>query len=472
MTGPSGRGRVVRSCDVAVVGGGAGGLAAARAGARRGLRTVLVSDGALGGDCTFTGCVPSKTLIEAAAGGLPFAEASARMRAVVSQIAATEDAGVLRKEGVDLVEGSARFSGARTLSVDGDSIRAKLVVIATGSRPAVPPIPGLDAIPFLTNETVFDLDELPASIAILGGGPIGCELAQAFRRFGSQVQVVEGEDRLLPREEPEASAVLASVFAAEGIGVHLGASVERVEQVDPGTGIRLVRSDGSSVCAEVLLVAVGRRPATAGLGAEAGGVKLDERGFVRTDRFLATGASGVYAVGDVTGRLLFTHAADEMGRLAVRNATTRLGRLGRRAFDTSSIPWVTFCDPEIARVGLTEGEAAEAGGRVAFVPMSEVDRAIAAGRTEGFVKLIAGPRPLLRGSGGGRLLGATIVAPRAGEMIHEVALAIRTAMFTGRLAQTVHAYPTWSTSLRQAAAQFFMEVNGHRARPVSSPPGR
>jgi len=468
----AGRARVVRSYDLAVIGGGAGGLAAARAGARHGLRTVLVSDGALGGDCTFTGCVPSKTLIEAAAQGLPFAQAAARMRAVIGQIAATEDASVLRREGVDVVEGQACFSGPRALSVDGDSIRAKLVVIATGSRPAVPPITGLDAVPFLTNETVFDLAELPASIAILGGGAIGCELAQAFRRFGSQVQVVEGEDRLLPREEPEASAVLSSVFAAEGIGVHLGASVERVEQAHPGAGIRLVRSDGSSLCAEVLLVAVGRRPATAGLDVEAGGIELDERAFVRTDRFLATSVAGVYAVGDVTGRLLFTHAADEMGRLAVRNATAGLGRLGRRAFDTAAIPWVTFCDPEIARVGLTEAEAAKAGGRVAFVPMSEVDRAIAAGRTEGFVKLIAGPRPLLRGTGGGRLLGATIVAPRAGEMIHEVALAIRTAMFTGRLAQTVHAYPTWSTSLRQAAAQFFMEVDGRRARPAGSPSDR
>jgi len=370
------------------------------------------------------------------------------------------------------VEGWARFSGPRALSVDGQSIRAKVVVVATGSRPAVPPITGLDAVDFLTNETVFDLEELPGSIAVLGGGAIGCELAQAFRRFGSKVQVVEGEDRLLPREEPEASAVLAGVFAAEGIGVHLGASVARVEQADLGGAIRLERSDGSSICAEVLLVAVGRRPATAGLDAEAGGIELDERGFVRADRFLATSATSVYAVGDVTGRLLFTHAADEMGRLAVRNATARLGRFGRRAFDTSSIPWVTFCDPEIARVGLTEAEAVEAGGRVAFVPMSEVDRAIAAGRTEGFVKLIAGPRPLLRGTGGGRLLGATIVAPRAGEMIHEVALAMRTAMFTGRLAQAVHAYPTWSTSLRQAAAQFFVETNGRRARPASSPPVR
>ncbi len=451
----------MRTYDVAVVGGGAGGLAAARAGARRGLRTVLVSDSALGGDCTFTGCVPSKTLIEAAADGLAFGEAVTKMRSVIDQIAASEDANVLRKEGVDVVEGRAGFTGPRTLSVEGQSIRAETVVVATGSRPAVPPIQGLDKVGFLTNETVFDLEELPSSIAILSGGAIGCELAQAFRRFGSQVHVVEGEARLLPREEPEASAVLAGVFAAEGIGVHVGAGVTRVGPAQSGAGVRLERSDGSNVCADTLLVAVGRRPNTAGLEARVGGVELDERGFVRTDRFLATSAPGVYAVGDVTGRMLFTHAADEMGRLAVRNGSSKIGRLGRRAIVTSSIPWVTLCDPEIARVGLTEAQALKAGGRVAFVSMSEVDRAIAAGRTEGFVKLIAGPRRFLGDSGGGRVLGATIVAPRAGEMIHEVALAMRTGMFTGRLAQTVHAYPTWSTSLRQAAAKFFVASDGH-----------
>jgi len=457
--------------DLAVVGGGAGGLAAARAGARRNLRTVLVSDSALGGDCTFTGCVPSKTLIEAAGEGLSFAEAASRMRSVIARIAATEDAQVLRSEGVEVLEGWARFSGDRYLSVDGRSIRAETVVIATGSRPAVPPIPGLDTVEFLTNETIFDLSVLPGSIAILGGGAIGCELAQAFRRFGAQVEIIEGEGRLLPREEPEASAVLAGIFAAEGIGVHLGDTVERVEHSADGR-IRLHRSDGSSIGADTLLVAVGRRPATADLDTEAGGVDLDERRFVRTDQYLATSAPGVYAVGDVTGRLLFTHAADEMGRLAVSNASARLGRIGRRAFDTSPIPWVTFCDPEIARVGLSEAQAVKAGGRVAYLPMSQVDRAIAAGRTEGFVKLIAGPRPLLKGTGGGRLLGATIVAPRAGEMIHEVALAMRTSMFTGRLAQTVHSYPTWSTSLRQAAAQFFAETDGRRAYPAGSPPAR
>lgn len=473
VTGPDPPGKegAATAYDLAVVGGGAGGLAAARAGARHGLRTVIVSDSALGGDCTYTGCVPSKTLIEAAGEGLSFAEAASRMRSVIARIAATEDARVLSSEGVEVVEGWARFRGTRDLSVEGRSIRAETVVIATGSRPAVPPIPGLDTVAFLTNETIFDLSELPGSIAVLGGGAIGCELAQTFRRFGARVEVIEGEDRLLPREEPEASAVLAGVFAAEGIGVHLGATVGRVEQ-SPGGRISLHRSDGSTIEADTLLVAVGRRPATADLDTEAGGIELDEHRFVRTDQYLATSASGVYAVGDVTGRLLFTHAADEMGRLAVSNARARLGRIGRRAFEPAPIPWVTFCDPEIARVGLSEAQAVEAGGKVAYLPMSQVDRAIAAGKTEGFVKLIAGPRTLLREAGGGRVIGATIVAPRAGEMIHEVALAMRTSMFTGRLAQTVHAYPSWSTSLRQAAAQFFTETDGRRAYPAGSKPSR
>lgn len=453
-----------------VIGGGAAGLAAARAGNRRGLRVALVSDSPLGGECTFTGCVPSKTLIEAAAQRLSFEDAAARMRAVVGQIAASEDAGVLRHAGLDVIEGRARFTGPRTVRVGAQSISARRVVVATGSRPAIPPIPGLDGADYLTNETVFALRVLPGSIAILGGGAVGCELAQTLARFGAEVHIFEAEDRLLPREEPEASAVVAEVFTSEGITLHLGSTVRRVDRRASHAGVRLEGSDGSVLEAEALLVAAGRTPNTAGLDPEVGGVDLDERGSVLTDPYLATSAAGVYAAGDVTGRMLFTHAADETGRLAVSNAFGRFGPFGRHRFATAPIPRVTFCDPEVASVGLSEAEAGPTA-RVAYVAMAEVDRAVTAGRTEGFVKLIAGSRPLLRHAGGGRLLGATIVCPRAGEMVHEVALAMRTGMFTGRLAQTVHAYPTWSTALRQAAAQFFIEVDGQRARPARNPPG-
>ncbi len=448
-----------RRFDLAVLGGGAGGISAARAGARRRIATVLVQDGPVGGDCTFTGCVPSKALIEAAEQGRSFTDAVATMRAVVDAIADAESADVLRGEGIEIVQARARFVAPRTVDAGGSSISARRFVIATGSSPVIPPVPGLDSVPHLTNENVFDLASLPSSLAVLGGGAIGCELAQTFRRFGAEVSIFEAAERLLPREEPEASQVLADFLSAEGVKLHLSAKVTAVSGGGDRSGVRIEVNGDTVHSAEKILIAVGRRPSTQGLDAETGGVRLDDRGYIATDRYLATSAPGTYAIGDVTGWMLFTHAADEMGRLAVRNA---FGRLGRSSFDTSAIPWVTFTNPEVARVGVSEADAPP-GSRVAFLPMASVDRAVAAGRTEGFVKLIAAPRNLLRGLGGGRIVGATVVAPRAGEMIHEVSLAVRTGMFTGRLAQAVHAYPSWSTAIRQAAAQFFMEVDGRRA---------
>lgn len=341
-------------------------------------------------------------------------------------------------------------------------MRAARFVVATGAAPLVPPIRGLDGVAFLTNETVFDLTELPPSLVVLGGGAIGCELAQAFARLGSQVTVIDGADRLLPGEEPESSRVIAEVFAREGIDVRLDVRVEEVTAGE-GDGVRLWLGDDTAINAARLLVAVGRRPATTGLDLPGAGIGVDDGGHVRTDDRLATTAPGVYAAGDVTGRMPFTHAAFEMGRIAASNALSRRNRRYRPA----ATPWVTFTDPEIARVGLTETQAAEHHGRVAYLPMSEVDRAIAAGDTDGYVKLLAGPRPLLGNTGGGRILGATIVAPRAGEMIAEPALAMSTGMFTGRLAATTHAYPTWSHAMQLTAAQFFMPIAGRRARPAA-----
>jgi pyruvate/2-oxoglutarate dehydrogenase complex dihydrolipoamide dehydrogenase (E3) component len=467
-----------RERELIVVGGGPGGIAAARAAARAGVRPLLVQLGPIGGDCTFTGCVPSKTVIEAAARGESFAAAMRAARRAIESIAAGEDDDVFRREGIDVLHGWATFRSPHQLDVDGSVLRSRRFVIATGTQPAVPPVDGLAGVDYLTNENVFELTDLPASLAVLGGGAIGCELAQAFRRLGADVTVIEALDRLLPREEPEASAAVAEAFAAEGIELRTGQRLQRVEPLETKGAVRLHLDSGDIVIADRVLVAAGRRGATAELGLEAAGVATDG-GFVRVDDRLATTTPGVWAAGDVTGLLQFTHAADEMGRVAVANA---LSRHGRRRFDTSAIPWVTFTSPEVARVGMTEAEAAAHGGRVAFLPMTEVDRAVTAGKTRGFVKLIAGPRRLLGNAGGGRILGATIVAERGGELVHEAALAMRTHMFTGRLAQAVHAYPTWSTAIRQAAAQFFMEINGRRARPaqpaqrhqgpVTSPPER
>lgn len=451
-----------RTRDLIVVGGGPGGMAAARAAARAGIRPLLVQLGPIGGDCTFTGCVPSKTILEAAAHGASFDEATAAVRRAIDAIAAREDDGVLRGEGIDVVHGWATFRSPRDLDVDGTRLRSRRFVIATGARPALPPVDGLAGIDYLTNENVFELTERPASLAVLGGGAIGCELAQAFCRLGADVTIVEALDRLLPREEPEASAVVAEALAAEGVRLRIGRRLVRVEGLEAKGTARLHLDSGDSLTADRVLVAVGRRGATGGLGLDAAGIATDG-GFIRTDDRLATTAPGIWAVGDVTGRLQFTHAADEMGRIAVANA---LSRRSRRRFDTASIPWVTFTSPEVGRVGMTEVEAAQHGGRVAFLPMTEVDRAIAAGRTRGFVKLIAGPRRGLGHAGGGRILGATVVAERGGELVHEAALAMGADMFAGRLAQVVHAYPTWSTAIRQAAAQFFMEIDGRRSRPA------
>jgi pyruvate/2-oxoglutarate dehydrogenase complex dihydrolipoamide dehydrogenase (E3) component len=236
-------------------------------------------------------------------------------------------------------------------------------------------------------------------------------------------------------------------------------------------GVTLVLASGEETAADRLLVATGRQPVAAHLGLENAGVRLDKRGYIATDRYLATTAPGVYAAGDVTGRMPFTHAAHAMGRLAARNALRRRWS-PPGAFATAAIPWVVFTGPEVAQVGLTEAQAAaaHAGARVAYLPVTEADRAVTAGRTEGFVKIIAGRRRVLGNMGGGLVLGATIVAARAGEMIHEPALAMRTGMFTGRLAQTVHAYPTWSLAIQQAAAQFFGRYGGRTARPTEPGP--
>ena len=455
------------SHDLLVIGGGAAGMAAARTAARLHKRVALVQDGPVGGDCTFTGCVPSKTLIEAADDGVPFDQAMSRVRDTVARIAATETADVLRGEGVDVVEGRAQLTGPGSVTVAGRALTAPRMILALGAGPMVPDIPGLRDSEHLTNETVWVLRTRPDSLTVLGGGAIGCELAQAFARLGTRVTVVEAMDRLLAKEEPEAGAVIGAALARDGVEVCLGTKVTAVRRPADGV-VRVELDDGSTVDSAQLLVAVGRRPATDGLDLAAAGVQVDERGYIKVDERLRANGGRVYAVGDVNGGLQFTHAADEMGRTAALNALRFPLRL---RFRSDAVPWVTFTRPEVARVGMSEADAAEHGGRVAHLPMSAVDRAIAAGRTEGFITLIAGPRLLSRNLAGGRLLGATIVAERAGEMIHEVALAMRVGAFTGRLAQTVHAYPTWSTGVRSAAAQFFFELDGRQARPAEARDG-
>ncbi len=452
--------------DLVVIGGGTGGLSAALEAARRNASVLLVQEGRLGGDCTFTGCVPSKALLAAAARGQSFKEAAAEVHRAIETVAAAEDDDALGAEGVEVLHGRAVFRSPQEADVDGRRVRSSRFVVATGAAPLVPPIEGLSEIHPLTNENLFDLDGLPPRLAVLGGGPIGTEMSQAFARLGSCVTLLEAGDRILAKEEPEASQVVAESLGFDGVQVRTGSKVVRAEATDQNSGMRVHVDGAEPVEADQMLVAIGRRPSTSGMGLEDAGVELDDRGFIRTDHTMATSVPGIWAVGDVAGSLQFTHAANRMGIVAVSNALSRWSRARKRRFDTQHLPWATFTSPEVGRVGMTEAEAADHGGRVAYLPMTEVDRAVAAGETRGFIKLMAGPRPVLRGLGGGRLLGATAVATVGGELVHEVALAMRTNMFTGRLAQTVHAYPTWSMAVQQAAAQFFFEIGGREARPA------
>ncbi len=455
--------------DVAILGGGAAGLSAARETVRRGATPVIVNAGPLGGDCTFTGCVPSKTVIESANRGLGFVEAFDRARQVIDRIASTETAATMAEEGVAVIDDEGALAirnGRPVIAVGGRTIQARGFVLALGSRPFVPEIPGLADVDHLTTDDLWQLRTAPASMAVIGGGAIGCELSQALARLGVRVTVVELAPRLLVNEEPQASSIAADALKSAGVEVLTGVTV--VAAQPGGDGAMLTLDDGRVLDAERTLVAVGRRANSHRGGLQDVGIELD-RGYVVNGDDLATSLDGVYVAGDLSGRLQFTHAADHMGRLAATNILSRLARLRPARFRSGQIPMVTFTRPEIARIGLSETEAARSvdGAMVAELPLTEHDRALTAFATDGYIKLIAGPRPGIGMAGGGRIVGATIVAERAGEMISEIALAVRVGAFTGRLAQTVHPYPTWSYGLAKAAAQFFTTIEGRTARPAA-----
>ncbi len=458
--------------DLVAVGGGTAGLVTAAGGAALGLRVALVERVALGGDCLWTGCVPSKALIASAklahqmrhadrlglVGASPahvFSCVMDRMRAARARVAEHDDPERFRRMGVDVVFGSAELRAADRVAVDGRALQAKHIVITTGAVPDVPPIPGLEEAGYLTHVTAFDQTSLPRRVALLGGGPIGLEFAQVYGRLGAQVAVFEMLPQLLPREEPEAAAVLARLLEAEGVAVHVGAKVERVERDVAGAKVVHARRASGEVIAvpvDEIFVATGRRANAAGLGLEAVGVVL-ERGAVQVDAALRSTVPGIWAAGDVAGGPQFTHVADYQAKLVLRNAVFPFST----KVDYSAVPAVTYTDPEVARVGLTEAEARERFGAVHVYrhEFADLDRAIVEGHDAGFVKIVTRKN--------GKIVGATIVASGAGELLVPLVLAAKQGIKLPKLSQMVYPYPTMAEGIKRAADTYYRQKLGGRS---------
>lgn len=426
-----------------------------------GARVVLIEKGAMGGECLNTGCVPSKALIAAAAAAegvrrarmfgvaagepeVDFAAAMAHVKRVIAEIAPHDSVERFRSLGVRVIEAAARFEGPDSVAAGDVCVQARRFVIATGSRPAIPPIAGLDAIPFLTNETVFELEERPERLVIVGGGPIGCELAQAFRRLGARVRVIE-MGAILPREDPALVAAVRQRLLAEGVEV---CEQARLVQVDGTAGtINLsVESAGKPLRFEAshLLVATGRLANVEGLGLDAAGVAMAKDG-IAVDRRFRTSNKRIFAIGDAIGGQRFTHAASYQAQIVMRNALFALPAKATLAV----MPRVTYTDPELAQAGLTEAEAKAQGraDRVLAASFAENDRARAEGRSEGSIKVIVGR--------GGRVLGASIVGRHAGELILPWAMAIQQGFRIKSLASVVAPYPTLGEISKVAAGRYY-----------------
>lgn len=431
--------------NLIVIGAGSAGLVAAYLAASLRARVTLIEAARMGGDCLNTGCVPSKALIHAARGGENHAQAMARVRAAIAAIAPHDSVERYEALGVEVRHGAARLLDPWHVAIAGETLSARAIVIAAGAAPLIPPIPGLADAPYVTSETLWDLEDLPKRLVILGGGPIGCELAEAFARLGAAVSLVELADRVLNREDEEVSALLSSALARRGVAVLTGHRALAVTRQGGDFTLGVVGKDGDRALPfDRLLVAVGRQPRVTGYGLEEIGVALGAAGTIATDPWLRTNFRHILACGDVAGPWQFTHMAGYQGGYAALNAL--FGGLWRLRPDTRAVPAVTFTTPEIARVGLNEREARARGigCEVTRYAFADLDRAIIEDETEGFVKILTPP-------GKDRILGATIVGAAAGELISEITLAMRHGLGLKKLLATIHPYPTRSEALRAAA---------------------
>jgi pyruvate/2-oxoglutarate dehydrogenase complex dihydrolipoamide dehydrogenase (E3) component len=478
--------------DICVIGAGSAGLSIAAGAAQMGAETVLIEKGKMGGDCLNYGCIPSKSLLVAAKaahgqarasllglrGGAPevdFAAVMSHVYGVIEAIAPHDSVERFEGLGVRVIQAPAVFTGPREVSAGDRRIRARRFVIATGSQPLVPPIPGLETVPYLTNETVFDLTErpghLPGHLIIIGGGPIGCELGQAFRLLGARVSIVEMAS-ILPKDDPEAVDVVRQRLRADGIEIFEATRVVRVAPASDGapdggapdggapdggapdggapdgeTEVTLEDGDGEKgLRGSTLLLAAGRRPGVENLGLEAAGIDYGRAG-ITVDARLRTSNKRVFAAGDVSGGLQFTHVAGYHAGIVLRNALFRLPA----KVDTRAIPWVTYTDPELAHVGLGEAAARQAHGRIRILrwPFAEVDRALAERQSDGFIKVIATPR--------GKILGATLVGAHAGEGILPWVLALSNGLNLSHMAKMIAPYPTRGEISKRVAGSFYTD---------------
>ena len=448
----------VIKADICIIGAGSGGLSVAAGAAQLGAKTILIERGAMGGDCLNTGCVPSKALLSAAKhfkamndGGkfglsaretaVDFGKVHDHVHGVIAGIAPLDSVERFEGLGVTVIKAEAKFVGPGAVEAGGTRIEARRFVVATGSRAAVPPIPGLAETPYLTNETIFDLTALPDHLIIIGGGPIGMEMAQAFRRLGSQVTLLEGAG-VLAKDDPELVSVVVDQVKADGVDIREGVSITSIEQTDDGIRVAFGKEaiEGSH-----LLVAAGRRPNIEDLGLEAAGVTFERTGIMVDER-LRTSNRKIFAIGDVAGGLQFTHVAGYHAGMVIRNALFRIPA----KVDLSAVPWVTYTDPELAHVGLSEAAARQRfGARVKVLtwPLAENDRARAERDTRGFIKVVVGRK--------GKILGASIVGAGAGDLLQPWVLALSQGMKIGAFTSMIAPYPTRGEISKRAAGDYY-----------------
>jgi pyruvate/2-oxoglutarate dehydrogenase complex dihydrolipoamide dehydrogenase (E3) component len=446
-----------------VIGAGTAGLVTAAGAAALGARVALVERFLMGGDCLNVGCVPSKAVISAArvwhtartadspfggprvVGEGDFGAVMKRMRGLRADLSATDSVHRFTELGVDVFLGQGRFTGADRITVAGSELRFRRAVIATGARAAVPSIPGMGETEYYTNETIFSLTARPERLLVLGAGPIGCELAQAFSRLGSAVTVLDRGQRALTRDDPDAARVVEAALRADGVRLEFKAEVFQAERGPGGIRLHVARNGRRDVVeGDALLVATGRVPNIGDLDLAAAGVAVGQRGVVVDDRLRTTNRR-VYAIGDVASRYQFTHVADAQARLVLANALF----FGRGRASRLVVPWSTYTSPEVAHVGLTAADAARQGVAIdtITVPLEHVDRAVLSGETQGFVRV-----HVRRGSD--RLVGVTVVAPDAGNLIAEAALAMTSGLGLSAMGRTIHPYPTVAEAYRKAADQW------------------